>query len=773
MQSPSDKTGQDERPLAIEDLWVIGDRLGSLPQGDSYRAINRDSHIDGVVWISRRTLSDGAAKLFLEHVASLLSVRNWCNRDAEISYGVDRERRGYVAISRGIVLPIDHDNPGIVARRNRYLMCLALVAELHRVGICCGNLTKDSFGVDSLGIVYFRGFLGGYPEPISTDVPVGIRCFFSDDLKALGQPSISADVTSLAVLGLQLFGADLPPVFLNLKGFTANWHGVFIEAPPWVLSVLTTVLRCDGRKVCRSAEQLIGFIDVSDRVYLNSLKAKEITAVGGRDEHPLSLDEVRCLYLSPAELRRRRFELFIHSRRFKSLMGVIVLLMAIPLAVAIYGGLGRYIARAKASYGEGNSPYVIFLEVASLLPKLRELGWVEGGAEGRDLVSSEVKRLLKSVVKIKRARDVAEPGRFDDKIKIALGEDHPILKGVRDRTLSLEEVDLILSVYADLDMPSRVYLQLAFVKAGGEFERRYRQTLISLLAGTDLGGAVNLDKLSTEALFACYQGELSAENFKVWGGSERLSDDELVLVSELHARRRSAIFSDLADALLKRGVVAGFKSLFLNIASKAGLGSGAPYEALLAAARGRLSIIEVEHFSVWSDPLSRLALYGVLHLSSDSELCSRSLAALFSKGGLEVGVRDLLEFINNRGPQTNLDGARLVAAVGLGELAPDGSLKGALARISADKRYAGVLEMLVERAPSWVAVETLKLFGDKISPDEMIAVLDRSEPEVRLAVAPFLKAVALASSRVRIRDRFEKESDPKVRAELERVISPW
>jgi hypothetical protein len=773
MQSSSNKTEQDDLPLALEDLWRIGERLGSLPQGECYEASSRDSDTEGVVWLTRRSLNHSEAKLFLEHVAKLLSIRNWCNRNAEVSYGVDRNQRGYVAISRGVVFPIDYDNPGIITRRNRYLMCLALIAELHRVGSCCGNLTKDSFAVDSLGIVYFRGFLGGYAEPISADLPVNIRYFFRDDLKALGQPSKAADITSLAVLGLQLFGADLPPVFLNSKGLANNWRGVFVDSPPWILAVLTTVLRTDGRRVCRSAEQLLGFIDLSDRGYLKSLTVEGITAGVNKFERPLSLDEVRCLYLSPSELRRRRFELFIQSRRFKSFLALVVMLVAIPSAITIYGGLSSYISKARASYREGNSPYEIFLQVASSLLKLRELRWGNDEASGNDYLGSEVEHLLKRITKFKRARNEAQVGESDNRIELALSADHPILEGVINRTLGLEDIHSILSVYSDLDIHSRVYLHLAFIRAGGELELRYRETLVSLLNGSVLGSGINLNSLSIDALFACYQSEMSGESFKLWGGCERLSDSELVLVSELHARRRSAIFRELADVLTKRGIVSGFNSLFLQIATKAEQISGPPYAALLSAASGRLSIVEVEHFSVWSNPLSRLALYGVLHLSSDKELCKRSLAALFGKGGLEVGVRELIEFLLNRDPQANVVGARLVAAVGLGESAPKGSLKVALDSALGDKRYVGVLELLVERAPSWVAVETLKLFGDRISPDEMTAVLSRPEPEVRLAVAPFLKAVTLASSRVRIREYLERERDPNVRAELERVVFAW
>jgi hypothetical protein len=48
-------------------------------------------------------------------------------------------------------------------------------------------------------------------------------------------------------------------------------------------------------------------------------------------------------------------------------------------------------------------------------------------------------------------------------------------------------------------------------------------------------------------------------------------------------------------------------------------------------------------------------------------------------------------------------------------------------------------------------------------PDMLIHLLDRPEASIRRAVIPFLKEAKLASSKARIREKYELEQDPEVR----------
>jgi hypothetical protein len=643
------------------------------------------------------------------------------------------------------------------------------------LGLSCGNLTNASFGVDSEGRVHFRGFLGGYPERISADFPIEARPFFEAQSKSLGKPSKRVDVSSLAVIGLQLFGAEMAPVFFDSKSARSDLKSVIAGSPPWVLAVLSTLLHTKGRDVCCNAEQIVDFIYPGDAQYVRSKRREAIGKDGDINvkEGPLSIGEIRDMYLSSQELYGRRIEGVVNTPQFKLLLLAIIFFIAAPFFLKIFRIASQYIATEKTLIDNRRADAPAANEIISSIVGISQLGVDNQPGEGSGSFKKELDALLAKRNMMIEGGALNEASPNLPNVQIQVSEDNLIFRTISSGSLPLKDAEAVLDLYQELDPSSRVLVFKAFNSTSGELRELYAERLRELAPGSDLITKEIIGQLSLGALFLLNEDSLSEDNFKILREIAAINRGEVGILSEFHARRRSKVFRYIASVLLEGPEFSGIRGIYLNLAAQSSENSGAPFHSLLSAARGEITLSELESFNRWPDPLSQTALYAALLSSTQQELRSRAITMLGSRSDLEPGVREIIDIKRDLTILNSEQLFNLVAAIGLGPIAPQKLLENALAALKDERVFRLVTKALFRNGSEWVVLQILRSFGDRYYPETLVSLLERPEKGIRMEVVQFLKPVVLSSSRALIKEHLERERDPELRNLLSELVAGW
>jgi hypothetical protein len=753
---------RDSPEQLVKDTWNLDWKFGSVLQGDCYRAIKKSDKGKVLLWLTHEAISAEHEPLFFEHVERLLSVRDW----GEIDFGLDAERLGYVELRESNVKNIDFDGPDTTAIRNRFLMCLILVAKIHEAKAACGNLTRASFVLNSQGVVEFTGFLGGYNFEVTPAVPLDIRHFLNINDGIQGAPSTKADVYSLALIGLTLFGAQFPPGSIDLGQIGQYLERLKPDAPQWVSQVLAAVVSDPKRTPCIDACELIRMIERKDSEYLSSLNQSSAKQSDQSiDERAYSLDELRALLVTRDELRKKRIQFVVQSKPIRIVcIGLLICLLLILLAgkfPSVRQAIPDWVGTRLVS-GSGASKISEATGAVNLLKGIRRLDGSSINSSGAKKVGAEANDRAKASSSGDTLVAVDNP-----QSKIHIEPDSVLLAHIVQGDLTAEERSSILDLYGELDDESKVRLALAHLTAGGESERVFRELLEKQAPQGLLTGKGAPERLSTDALFLVVESRISSAAINSWSRSDQLSEQELWWLAQVLAKKRSTLFPFVARLIMDRGLVEFPKSIFLKIVIAAEPGSGAPYEALFNLSKQPATSGEINTLLNWDDPAASQALFVVLLSSVEPEVVKGSMTALLNKPGVSDLAHSIIQTVLNAGEKSELALASLVGSLGMVEAVGRDRLLEGMRALSGDAAKDSVLSLLLEKGSPDLIGAVLEVFGSEIHPDRLIQLLERDEPSIRKAVVPFLKGVTIASSKARIRDYYEAEKDPDVRRVFE------
>ena len=762
-------TAHDSESLArpAKEVWNFDWKIGSVLQGDCYKAERTTDRDDVVIWLSRELVNGEQFAQLEAHVERLSSVRDW----GEVECGIDSERRAFVALAHGSTKRIDFDQPGSIALRNRFITCLLLISQIHERGIGCGNITSGSFVIDSLGSVRFIGFLGGYGEKLTSTVPLDIRVFSRAGDGLVGAPSVAADVYALAVLGLELFGAQFPPAPIAVGQIDTYVEKVRADAPPWVLSVLATIVREPNRLLCRDMQELIRSISASDAEYLNTLTLSSNAEEGESDEEkPLSIGHIRETLLTPEELRKRRLVALAGSKYVKwsgiAFLATIVVLLFLSQLTAI-----RSIMPARTSlYRAGDRKDNAISDVTNALALLQK-------AESPRAEVSFSGKLAANATAVSETPSPAakhQEGNLEEDIpqKLRIDSDSIVLAGLQNGVVTPEERQSILALYDQVDDESKARLARAFLQAEADTQRIFREFLEKRAQRGMLAGRPMPQPFSTDALFFAAETRLAPEGAKVWGREAMLSNDEVRWLLQAHAKKRSPMVPFFAKLVLDRQLIAWPRSIFVEAMAQSDERSGAPYEALLRASEATSSPNDVDLFLNWKDPLSMRVLYAELLLLADPEILQSVMSSLMSKPNVAEAARPILESCLVDGGTSAAKFAKLVGALGLSDTNSSDILKAELQSVRGDSKQEIVLQALLEKGSIQVVEIALAVYGESMHPETLLPLLSRPEPRMRKAAIPFLKGVRIASSKALIQERYAAEQDPEVRKVYQTELFP-
>lgn len=746
---------------AVENLWALDWKVGSILQGDCYHAAAADNTEDVLVWVSRSTISEEQLLELVAHVEDLVSVRP-CG---EIECGIDVEGRAFVVFNstRGGTKRLDFDRPGCVELRNRFLQCVAIVAQIHEEGIGCGNISHDSFAITSLGEPRFVGYFGGYSESLVSLAPLEMRVYLKPDEDNPGQPSISADVYALSVLGLELFGAQFPTTTLDPENMGDYLESLHPDSPPWVGSVLATLVQAQSKNLCRNAGEVLRAIAASDSEYVASLQATG----GGREkgESPISLAEIQEYLVTPEQRRRRQIKRILGSRVLQGtvvgFLGSIVVLLGMPHFAALWG----VVPASKFTYsGPRRDAGETALQVSNALERLQygELAQGEGSkAKVVGQVGQQNNTDSNGVVA------VSSGGAQDGNRLVRKTIDSSLLHLISNKKISATEQDEILRVYDDIADGSKGRLAAAFVEAGGNSESTFRSFLMERVRRSVGAGQASIEKFSTDALFLAAEGLSLPEVVENWGREKKLSDDEVRWLSVFHGRKKSPLFPAVAQLMLDRKLVQWPQAVFLEVAAATDPKVGAPYDALVQSATDGPRLVDSNLLGAWNAPNAVKALYGVTVVTDDTRILQSAITGIVNRPVLQEEMRRIVEVASNSDGEGLLHFAKLIGVLGLADSAPPEVVDQALEVLQTSAIQPLMLETLLKSDRAPVIRSVLRRFGRNIHPDVLIQLLDHSDPRVRKEVIPFLKDVTISSSRAHVRDKYYSERDPEVRRVFE------
>ena len=208
------------RENALSHYFSVESHLLSGPWADAYKAIEKASGKPVCLWMFRSRLQDrtGADDAFLERIALLSDEVG--QQASILRYGVDSSGVAFATIPSLDGRNYVGGTLDVVEAERRFLSALRIIEQIHKRGMILGDITENSFFIDRAGTTRLIGVMGSFSE------------YFIDEESKIPHPDSrpyappegfantqSADVYSLAVLGVKLFTGSFPPQgpFVPLK----------------------------------------------------------------------------------------------------------------------------------------------------------------------------------------------------------------------------------------------------------------------------------------------------------------------------------------------------------------------------------------------------------------------------------------------------------------------------------------------------------------------------------------------------------------------------
>ncbi|MFO0416675.1 MAG: hypothetical protein ACK5Y6_05240 [Pseudomonadota bacterium] len=756
----------------VEQLWSLDGKVGAILRGDCYRARAVGDNSPVFISLTRKPLDDQEFKGLVDHVKGLGAALG----SGASSFGVDSEGTGFVVLDGGGRKRLDFDQPSTEVARKRFLGALVRLSQVHAAGEVCGGLAMSDFVVDHQDNVIFHGYLGGYSVGDGADVPLEAQRYLLPDRQArLDVDPGVRDLYSLAVLGLELFGAEFPAEAIQLSKLDEYLRSLKGDLPGWVDTILIPLVRQPGRGIYHSAEELVVAISMAED-QANAAKK------GGAPAERISLEQLVMLSRGARSRRKRsRFERWSESRliRAAAMCGLAMLILniggvrlskLIELREQIRSGAEAANAdsvseqpAAKVDVRGSYNALVTDLESASEGAEAKE-AWTKIFKAARDSGNESSVRVIEA--EIKRGKSLARG-------------DSGVLARLLDPALSEDERNRLFSEYTKQNRDASLRIVLGYIAQDPSARERYRGVLLDL-AGSLRGAEPKPDfnRFSTAGLVMALDDEGSASREVVSKGVAEISDEELWWLLSHHSRRRVKTVASVAKAGLDKGIARWPSRVFLQELSGLDLLSGAPFEALARGARGELGVSDVAAINAWYDPRALRALYGVL-LSADTtpagaEARVAALKSLVTKPDRNSMVELALERTRTEGGEVPEVFSKMIGALGLADLLPQEVIEGAFTTVAREPAAIAVVNSIATIQSPTVLRAALKVFGGSINPSLLLPLLDNPDLDVRKEVIPWLRDLPLASDRVLVRDKYQLERDQDVRGVYEReLLNAW
>ena len=242
------QTGKGKRidlSAPLDQYLSCESRICATFSAQAFKAVEKKSRNSVGLWISREPLSVEEELRFVAHAAEFLDRVSSFN---SASYGLDTNRHGFIVFSLPTGRHISEGAPEGSELERRYLGCVRAIEVMHNRGLCCGDISLESFLLGREGAVLFIAGLGLFSDPEQLpkqgrDELLELRAYQAPEQRVSGQESAKVDVYALAALGYRFFsGAPLIQAGLGMQPGNEQEIVQILGAPAWINLLLPSIL---------------------------------------------------------------------------------------------------------------------------------------------------------------------------------------------------------------------------------------------------------------------------------------------------------------------------------------------------------------------------------------------------------------------------------------------------------------------------------------------------------------------------------------------------
>lgn len=750
----------------LEERFAFDYKVGETPDAVGFQAYDKETKKHRVVWTTRIALPETEKRRFIKHVQALLGTRV----AQVLLFGIDRDGIGFVVLGEHSTKRLDFDDCEGSKKAKRLVKAMLCVEKIHSCGRSCGNLTPDAFMVDSNEQVHFCGFIGGLVGRTSSSENAGFQRYRSPQIAQGELGSQSCDVYSLAVIGLELFGAGFPDGPLVVERLGEYLKGLRRDTPIWLQAVLPNVISVTGEHRFKNASELLSMIAIQLSHQEGLMKND-----GASEEEQATVHADAVFFSSLPRSSKTLTQLMLAFVR----MPAVTAMLIVGIAAAVGFRYGVFAPQEESVVRVERPTAVQAKDLKARLAGIRALDTPEVfsmlEAEAR-AASDPGEKLLVWEVMIDYGRQhgmVHTAGRLHETIvspSRLLEPEVPILLELLNPSAEPEHVRGTLARIEQIDPDYATALAAAVSLDTSDFqswreviERGARSGLQRLPSWK--GGTLSTMSLllSTPSIRRLYYADLLKRSHDV-------PEVELWTVLEVLVAQRSDDARSLAHYALERRIVDWPRRVFLEVLEGNGASPLAPGMALVRAARLGPSQSDVAQFSDWYDPASIEALLGVLVVSTDTTVVQLAIDALNGKPSTDPVLGALLGYIGQGTRASRVEYAPVVGSIGLRKSAPHDAVRAGLLRMEGLQDRSALSRIIIEHGDSSLIRLLLETSGASLNPDLLLGLLGHADKQLRLEVVPLVKTVSLMSAKQTLQSYYSKERDPSVRAAYEREV---
>lgn len=750
----------------LDERFTFDYKVGETADGIGFQAYDKETKKHRVVWTTRIALPQPERRRFLKHVQGLIATRV----APVLLFGIDRDGIGFVVLGEPTTKRLNFDDCEGPKKAKRLVKAILCVEKIHASGKYCGNLTPDAFMLDSDENVHFSGFIGGLIGRRSGVENAGFQRYRSPEITQGELGTQSCDVYSLAVIGLELFGAGFPEGPLVVERLGEYLKGLRRDTPVWLQAVLPNVLTVTGEHRFKSASELLSMISIQ-LAHQESLMKTD----GASEEDQATVHE-EALFFSSL------------PRSSKTLTQLMLAFVRIPIVTAtVLVGIAAAVGFHYGVFAPNeNSLEPVERPTAAQSKDLRtRLAGI------RALDTPEVFSMLEA-----EANAASQPGEklLVWEVMIEYGRQHGMVRTAQrlheaiaspDRRLE-SDVPMMMQLLNPSTEPDRVLTTLTRVEqidpeyatvlaAAVSLDTSDFQALRDVIKRGARSGLQRLPSLKGETLSTMTLLLSSPSTRRMYYAdllqcAQEVPEAELWTVLELLVAQRSDDARSFARYVLERSIVKWPSRVFLEVLAANGSGPSAPGMALVRSSRVGPTQHDVAQFSDWYDPTSVDALLGVLITSTDATVLRLTFDGLHSKPVTDPVLVALLSRPAPEAGLSTIEYASFVGIVGLRKSAPPDAVRDGLLRMDGLPDRSALCRVIIEHGDSSLIRLLLETNGNSLNPDLLLGLLGHADKQLRLQVVPLVKNVSLMSAKQTLQSYYSKERDPAVRAVYEREV---
>ncbi len=748
-------------------------RISATFSAQAFKAVEKKSRNSVGLWISREPLSVEAELRFTAHAAEFLERAPSFN---SASYGLDTNRHGFIVFG----LPMGrHISEGALdgsELERRYFGCVRAIEAIHNRGLCCGDISLESFLLGREGEVLFiagLGLLSDSEELLKQggDELLELRAYQAPEQRVGGQESAKVDVYALAALGYRLFsGSPLIQAGLGIQPGNEQEIAPILGAPAWINLLLPSILNSPVDNRPANASELMEAIVKAREI---SLEFAQQGGRAGRDTKNARFEIGGARVLDGA---RRAVQRRFIDRRALCAIGCVSIIALLGLG---FSNISKYswVSRLNSGLprpGQASDLSPAFTERIGALVLSDDPLAHESLAKALKEADSDSQRSLIIDGMLVRSRRLglfrsADLVRswLDGKEQQALiqQEGALALKLLNPALPRKNRTALLHNAYAQ-EPQGALQLAAALGLDLGEYEE-FKGIFIT--AAKDHAGISDAEQHGALALLITLPQVRVRYLPDILELKDSISSADTLWLLEKLGQQRSAELRTIATISIAKGAVSGPRLVFVE-ALRNGVGlSPRESSVLIAAARGSISRSTVSALAASYSVEAGKALMATMILAEDDGVQQSAYEALIATAINDPYLRGVRDFVRDR-PQRERY-TKLVATIGLSSYLSEKDFTNGFEVLKIRPVDQGLVAVLINQGPARVVFEVITQLGDRLKSGVFLDLLKHPAKEVRIKALQRLVGNNNVIAIMLIKQYYEEELDLDVRAQYERNLA--